>query len=353
MAGLVDKVEERIVNGISDGEFPVGKPLPSRHELSLRLGIGERTVRAAIVRLAASGIVSVHRRIGAVVLKKNSKKRQCRFLDVRSEDFGSCAGSMFSLGVRRTVEKAGCRYREVQLSYCEDDGMDLEPLDEALEDKPDFVLIRAPNCRLQEIACFVSKRGVPYATVANAAFSQGKCVGAVRYDSSQPVREFVRDCKRAGVRSVLQFDFGGDSIVDARKPLERAGISVERLATPKGSNYENLDVLVRDAALVMKRRLAKCSLPDLVLITDDFLASGAISTLYQEGFRIPKDVRVVAYANRGSGFPFLQTMACFESDPRVEGANCAKSALKYLKTGHFPPYVISSVYRRGCSFPVY
>lgn len=352
MHSLVDRVVEKIVAGIAAERFPVGGCLPSRKNLAAGLKVGERTVRTAIARLSADGVLEVRRRVGAIVLKRPQKRRWL-FLDVRSEDNGSCSGSMFSLGVRRTVEKAGCRYTDVQLSHDGVRALNLQPLVKVLNENPDFVLIRAPNCRLPAVARCVAERGFPYATVSNVVVSRDKCVGNVCFDASQAVGEFVRDCVRARIRSVLQVDFGGDSYIDAQSDLEAQGIAVERLATPRGSDYDGLDALVRDAERAMSNRLRRGPLPDLVFITDDFLANGAISALYQRGYRIPKDVKVVSYVNRGSGFAFLNTMACLESNPFQEGSNCAKSALHYLRTGSFTPYVNSPVYRRGLSFPVF
>lgn len=350
---LVDRVVEKISEGIAAGVYRVGMPLPSRTELARRLGVGERTVRTAMARLEACGMVEVRRRVGALVLKRTRSWQRRIFLDVRSEDNGSCSGAMFSLGVRRTVEKAGCRYRDVQLSFDVHSGLDLIPLEEALEEKPNFVLIRAPNCRLPEVAGLVAERGFPYVTVSNVVVVRGNCVGNVCYDASHAVAEFVQDCVRARIRSVLQLDFGEDSYISAREELEAHGIAFERLQTPNGSNYENLDALVKDAAQVMSRRIQQGPLPDLVFLTDDFLSSGAIAALYRAGLKMPEDVRVVAYANRGAGFGFLHTMACFETDTYQEGVNCAKSALRYLKSGVFKPYATTPVYRRGLSFPVH
>ena len=350
--GLVDRIEDLVLKGISDGSYPLGEPLPSRSELAERLGVGERTVRAAIARLAASGVLEVRRRVGAIVLKRDVQRRKGIFLDVRSEDFGSCAGARFSLGVRRTVCKAGYQYREVQLPFTDPGGVDVSILRAELGEKADFVLIRAPNCRLRKVAGVVASVGVPYATVSNRIFAKGTCVGNIRYDSKPSIAELVEDCKRAGIRSVLQFDLGDDSYLDARTELEAVGISVERLWTPHGSNYENLDKLVLDSFLVMKQRLAAGPLPDLLLVFDDFLANGAIPALYQSGLRIPEDIRVVAYANKGAGFPFLHTMACLEADPFREGVNCARLALRYLGGKPFEPYVIRAIYCRGSSFPI-
>ena len=259
---------------------------------------------------------------------------------------------MFSLGVRRTVEAAGCRYCDVQLPASRDANLDLAALGRVLDCNPDFALIRSPRSRLARVAACVAQKGVRYATVACDVISGGMCVGNIRYGVADALEDFVGDCVRMGVRSVLQFDYGPGSYIDAQERLESVGVTVERLSLSRGARYEDLDDLVRDAADIMTRRMRKGPLPELLLLTDDFISSGVISTLYRAGLRIPGDVKVVAYANRRSGFSFTHTMACLELDPYQEGVNCSRIALRFLKTGVFTPYLISPVYRRGVSFPI-
>src|SRR5262252_10357989 len=64
---VVDAVAERIRNEILAGRLEAGSRLPSERELALALGINRLTLRAALGRLEALGLVSTRHGAGTVV----------------------------------------------------------------------------------------------------------------------------------------------------------------------------------------------------------------------------------------------------------------------------------------------
>ncbi len=53
-------VENRLINAIVDGEFPINSTLPPERELAQRLGVTRPTLREALQRLARDGWVEIH-----------------------------------------------------------------------------------------------------------------------------------------------------------------------------------------------------------------------------------------------------------------------------------------------------
>ncbi len=53
-------VENRLINAIVDGEFPIGSTLPPERELAGRLGVTRPTLREALQRLARDGWIEIH-----------------------------------------------------------------------------------------------------------------------------------------------------------------------------------------------------------------------------------------------------------------------------------------------------
>ena len=53
-------VENRLINAIVDGEFPINARLPSERELAQRLGVTRPTLREALQRLARDGWIEIH-----------------------------------------------------------------------------------------------------------------------------------------------------------------------------------------------------------------------------------------------------------------------------------------------------
>ena len=53
-------IENRLINAIIDGEFPINSTLPPERELATRLGVTRPTLREALQRLARDGWIDIH-----------------------------------------------------------------------------------------------------------------------------------------------------------------------------------------------------------------------------------------------------------------------------------------------------
>ena len=53
-------VENRLINAIVDGDFPINSTLPPERELAQRLGVTRPTLREALQRLARDGWIEIH-----------------------------------------------------------------------------------------------------------------------------------------------------------------------------------------------------------------------------------------------------------------------------------------------------
>ena len=80
------------------------------------------------------------------------------------------------------------------------------------------------------------------------------------------------------------------------------------------------------------RRLAKGRtwLPDVLYFSDDYTASGALKSLMSAGVRIPDDVRVITWSNRGNGPVFPFPVDYVQLDPREDGRKVATEALRTM-----------------------
>jgi len=101
------------------------------------------------------------------------------------------------------------------------------------------------------------------------------------------------------------------------------------------------------------KRKGRDWLPDVLYLGDDYLAAGAVTALLTAGVRIPEDVRVVTWANKGSGCGpvFVKPFTRIEVDTAAHGRKVAECVLSYLRTGEFPDgSVIAPQYVLGETF---
>lgn len=66
-AGLVDQVIEQLRDAVRQGEWPIGRRIPTEPELAASLGVGRNTVREAVRALSHSGLLEVRQGDGTYV----------------------------------------------------------------------------------------------------------------------------------------------------------------------------------------------------------------------------------------------------------------------------------------------
>ncbi|MBQ3809323.1 MAG: substrate-binding domain-containing protein, partial [Kiritimatiellae bacterium] len=130
-------------------------------------------------------------------------------------------------------------------------------------------------------------------------------------------------------------------------------VAVRRLAFPAPPGPGRIEAIQRLALEGFASRLASGWRPgdDVLLFTDDFLASGALTALSAAGLRAPEDFRAASFANAGFGPVYPRPLTRLEMDPRAHGAAAAGLLLGFLSGRPIPPdAAIRSSYRRGETF---
>lgn len=348
---LASKVVRELRKCLSDGTLRPGDKLPPRDALAKELGVSEFVVRRAFAELAADRLIAGRPRVGHIVLDVGALHRERHVLDVSTENFGSFASRVSTAECFRGLRKRNCRVTPVTLGVDSRETAYLAPLAEALKNAPDFVFVRTCGSRQSLVCRTVADAGVPYATITlgNAPRTPGRCRGMIRLETGAAISEMVGDCVRCRVRSVLQVDFGKDTYVDATSAFRAKKIFVERLSIPI-VRCRDLDNVVKMAFRKMDRRIDSGAMPDMIFAADDYLSLGVISALKRRRIEPPRDVRLVVYANRGSGLFIGDEYARIELDPFADGREIARCIADCLDTGSFGRYDNPLVYHSGKSF---
>ena len=347
---LTQQVENGIRALIASGAGALGSTLPPRDAIAKRLHVSECVVRAALRRLAADGLLVSRPRIGCVVQKRPVSANRT-VLDVNLDPWTSFGPSNSLFQCSKALRAEGCRVIMLPLGGGGDRPF-LEPLKDALAEKPGLVVLRACYTSLKNAIRLVAESGCAFATVGTEARPSryARHVGVARYDYAPAIRAFVADCRAAGLKRVIQLDFGGHPYLDASDALERAKIPCERIAV-QVTGPADLDAVVQVSYSTMKRFLQKKALPDLFFFTDDYLALGAFEALRDAGVSVPRDVRVVSFSNSRSGLSPYGNVARINSDPFANGRKIAQCILDWFATGEFGMYTGCYSYMRGPTFP--
>lgn len=312
-AQLADAVRE----AVDDGILKPGDVLPSQLELAARLGTSARVPREAFAALAAERIAVARPRIGCVVLPRRASAKRGRILFVVRESMAiGYYVTVFENALRSLFVRKGFTFVKAVLgSRCGCRGEYTE-LDDALS-HPNVLGIAFDE--EEETFRRIRSAGVPLVAIGIGNYRGLGGVEEVGFDVGGAIPDFAEHCRRANVRNVVQFSFG--TSIDAVPRLRANGIQAEGVALDPvraRSVQEGIQRAGMEAVLHRYGGDFKQNLPDVLLFTDDYLASGALLALAHLGIRIPTDVRVAVFSNRGNGPVHPLDLTRMEMDPEAD-----------------------------------
>ena len=325
-ANLPEQVSEGFRQAIRSRYYRAGDVLPARGEIAAALGVSERIPREAISLLARESYVCPRRGVGCVVLGAKETLWRGRVLIVQREGCeGSYCNAMLVSELRRRLMRANylCScvtvdQRRASANY------DLTSVDEALRQPTDLILAVFPTAQIVnfldgrcDYLCF-SGEGPRDRTIQTT-------VGVVARE-----RLFKR-CRKCGVKRILFSGYGHYELELAA--FRAAGFKVESLPVWPPNRIGYLEDIERTAMEVFCKRFAekKAKRPDLIYFADDYIARGGLTALLSLGIRVPDDVRVVTFANKGFVPVFPISLARIENDPVKVGACAAEAVIARLE----------------------
>lgn len=351
---LSDQVYSGLRTAIDSGFYKPDDRLPPRDRIAAHYGVSETVVRAAVRRLIAENFLQSRSRIGCIVKRTPRRKTFEKVLIVLSEQSGSYALNVTEAMIESVLLREGyCAY-SVKLTSSRDGDIDLGLFRLALGHRPDFVVFLCSELHREKLRATAERYGAPYLVVGGKNSGRRGGIADIGSHSVGPLEDVLKACRRARIRNVCQVDFGSNSpYLNIWNRLRSSNMFIERLSVDLGPVYANLEGIQRAAAAAMQKRIDSGPLPDLLFFVDDYLTMGALPVLLENGVRIPEDVRIVTFANKGFGPVFSKTFARISHDPRKSGRAIAESLVVWFKTGVFPRVSSSSdfVYIPGETFP--
>ena len=344
---LAKQLADALRNAIITGYYRAGDVLPPVRELAVRLDVSKGIAEQSIARLREEGLISPRPRIGSVVCERNRPLWKGQVLIVVPPGIGN-PGDNAVYSVLRDALTAN-RYLSLvaTVPYVATESgrrYDFALIDTMMRQQIDLI-VQLHN--QEEIASWLSRRGVPFVRYTQKMQRRRNCAGAVilRYDLA--LADFVAHCRESGVKSALEVSVWREGI-EVSSALKRIGVDVETLRVPLDAATRTAYGLAKWAADEFLKRKA---LPELVFFQDDHLAAGALLAFGERGIKTPHDVRVVTWANRDYGPVSLRPFTRMEMDVAAFGEKVAACVLECLRTGVFPKnMVVGPKYVRGETF---
>ena len=347
---LADQLVEQLKATIVRNRCRPGEVLSGIRKIAETAKVSEKVVRAAIRRLTVEGWVMPRRHVGPVIAERGAKGARWRVLYFTHNPYYCYYHERFIATLRMQLlrEKGGVLLMAV--NRC--DGINgYIQLEEALKERWDLILEGPTVAKSRKM---IESSGWPFATINDSVYTMppsvaANCVGRIDVSIGSATSDFVRECARRNVRSVVQLQCDKGAL-DVTERLRIMGVDVRTERTPLGLAP---DEVAHGAYALVDRwfRLGKPRLPDVVFFTDDYVAQGGLLALLRHGIRIPEDVAVVSFANKGHLPIWYRDLTRIEIDPAVHGTAVSQTVQKFLRCGQFPKGLsLGSVWMPGDTF---
>ena len=325
---MTEQLVENVKGAILGGVLREGDKLPPLRELAKLSGACEMVVREATRRLCEAGYVVTRPRIGCIVRKHGHPVWRGNVVIVSSEMNDNFFVATVSGILRERLLRKGYLVSHVFVRAANGRHYDFSQLDTIFQHTTTLVV--ALTCS-REIITHVVEAGKKLLSVGGEYDENLGDDPHFSVDMDAALPKFAARCLRAKLKRamVVAITSGGKGAMLA---LKTVGIDAERW------NFKMLECVfapeaVESAAIAAaKQRLAKGKdwLPEVIYCQDDFIARGLITAFGYHGIRIPEDVRLVTWSNRGNGPWYVKSLARIELDPVEVGEKVAERALKYM-----------------------
>ena len=349
--GLVVQLAEGLKRSIADGVFKPGDVLPTWREMSEELGVSLRIPREAMARLVSAGVLSSCPRRGTVVLSRTAGGGKRVVIAVAEQQSVSFYTATLIARIRSFLTRRGYRVDVVACEHDQNGADDVRPIEAALESRCELLVSMVENkTAWKRISTW---KLPPVLFLGDVPRKRMRGCGRIVIDNNRAVGDFVRHCQERGIRRVVEIGMGGGGSQSAFRLLRRAGIETERLVVRVYPNEWLLSATIRRAMEITGEyvRAHRRGLPELLLLDDDFIANGALVALLDAGVKVPRDIRVVTFANKGFGPVFPVGLTRLEMNAVSDGDFVAESILAFLREKVLPDgVVLGTTYFKGESF---
>ena len=341
---LCDQIADGFRNAIATGVYRPGDRLPGMRELAAHFDVSIRVVVRAFAKLAAEQLVAARPGIGSTVLKPRTSLWKGQVLVIVP---GGDYVYYTNIRAGRVCDRLSIRGYMVQRVTVPAFGRgvyDFRYLDLLLRQQTSLVVLMVSQ---PEIERHLAASNVRYVVVGETVTKSPKCVGNITVDAVPAVDAFASHAVRAGVRRVVLVGTNHDELhTQILRALNDRFIKVEEWKIWTGEyvhgRLDAMQVKTRDF-FRSKFRSSAFRLPDMFVFVDEYRAMGGTLALYEAGYEIPNDVKLVTVANVGNGPVLRCGVARIEYDPFKYGRHIADLLLEFLSTDVFPSDVTITV----------
>jgi len=346
---LTAQVADGLREAILTRRFKPGNTLPTKLEMAAELGVNDITIRRALAQLKREGLIAPRPRRGILVCDPTRFSWRGHVL------FASWSGpdmyyhTVMAAEITRRLHAQRFLVTDMHLDgaahaneYPEMRGvLETRSVDLVLVEGGGWIEFQGQGPTVWEV---LKRFRLPVVYVdavhPTAEVSVRPDIGLSTADAYEALAAHCLEC---GIRSALLAAKDAPRF-SAHHPaqalalqMEAQGISCDWLEVTPVAGLRSPESVERGGLRAMQTWLALARpLPDFIYFDDDFIARGALLALTRHGIRIPEDVQVASWANKGLGPVYDKPLTRIEMDPVAHGVTVAEYVLRVLSEGVRP-----------------
>ena len=333
---LAEQVANGLTGAFRSGYYAPGDRLPNIRDIAAQLEVSEMAVRAAVGQLTAAGEVVARRKTGIRVAEAGKRAWQAHVLFVYLSD--TYYFTARNRQILHLMDEANIRLTAQMLGGL-DNQEDLSRIRGILDcQSVDLVMLDGMAAGLiSELA----QRRIPFVTVghSNGLAPSQLAVACLKDDHLSAFAAMARHAVACGVRTVTGVSPSAASLQPLEEALAATGIRFSMVNITPADKANGSLAVERCGYEAVQGVLAQSALPDLLYIGDDYAARGGLVALLAAGIRVPEQLQVVTWANKGFCPVFPKSLTRIENDPHEHAQAYCDLARSVLRTtrGVRPP----------------
>ncbi len=332
------KIAETIRREMAEGRHRAGDLLPPVEELCARFGAAAFAVRRALHLLRDEGRITITKHVGAVVTDRAAFAWKGRIAFIHNSMAASYFSQRLAILLARRFDAAEWEMDAVFLESNHEGRLDLGPIRRRLAGGLSFAIVLSEFYQISEL---LDQAAVPYVVLNGCAREFPNARAVIRDSTAECYGELIAAMKERKVRTIQEFDFTHRMDRSFQSQIRSAGFTVRRVLSEfdneSGSSLRDVRACGHEAvARFLANPSNRARLPDVILFDDDYIAAGGIVALLEAGLRIPGDVRVATFSNRGNELVTAVPLARMEIDPEAWADAVADYVLAQLAGRRVP-----------------
>ncbi len=350
---------EQVVRGfraaVQTGHLTPGERLPTLNAMAGELGVSPITMRRAVARLAADGMLEVQRKTGIRVRLSQEPHFRAHVLFVTP-------GSPFAYyyATRNHAFLEIMREHDVLVTTAHVSGKEsslgFPAVRHVLDTQSVTLAVLEGEWLGREHALLSLLAGCGIRFVQTWGHrSSPDALETLRMDIAPACRQLARHCARCGLNEVIVLSGLKDHSHDFCEAAQSVGLQVKRREIGRPSRDGSDEIGVEREGHSTLARLLKRRHPErglsMILAMDDYAARGAMTAILEAGLRIPRDIQLATLVNVGHMPVASVPLTRIEMHPVRDGEAMAQMVLRNLASHRrrYKPLVVRPPFVAGKS----